>query len=655
MIVLKFGVRAIVAGHDHAAAEMRAAHYLFNALVAVERWRRREYAAIRSRYVPGLSEVEAAYEQLSEWIGEHSGPSGERGTIRAKRQKASVIEVGATKAPRAAKGARGAKAAKAYVVVPTKQVDDQAERDAIAELKEWRRAASELAKPLRARFEAMLAQAALAYEARARGVPIEWLEERNRLRETGTKEAAAALKPLVAQIEAKSLKTHAKAAANERVRKEMLEEEWPEAWKDVARCDAVAYALRQWVNECHNLNNGTYLAVVEDVQRAGKRPPPRPDGEPRKPRVRPAFSRKGLRKMGWQIQGGVAWGDVLAGKCRDARIAEVRPVKNGKEWRAMIGIRINTAERGVNEWVTCDVALHRPIPSDTKVLWVYLVPDVHRDGKVDYSVQFTASPTKPLVQRAPGTGHAHVSFRWTQRGTTLEVASVNEAPLLLPEPIYAAHSYSEHLRGVADKLFDDALAEAVARGHASPLWKAPERLHRVAWSLVEPIPDALATWHQWRGQRLAARADLFASLTEVTAWCAAQGVAGDPFAHWLAMWRRKDEHMRQMERGVKGRAARRRRDLYRCWAAQLATQFETVSFGGAVDVAALALRDKSEDRPAELHQAARRNRPIAAVAELREAIEYAFGSERVRDAPHPGGARSSEEDAGSVASGAAAE
>ncbi len=680
-LALKFGVRGFLSGEEHARAEMRTAHHLYNALVAIERWKRAEYATVRSRYVPGLSEVEAAYEQLSDEIGAKAGPAGERGTIREKRQKASVVatETASSPAKKKAKRTKKPPADKGYVVVPTKQVDDEEERDAIAELKAWRRAASEMAKPLRAEFDGMIAAAALAYEARTRGVPIEWLEERDRLRDMDTPEARAALKELLIRIENKSLKTHAKAAANERVRAEMLEEPWHEAWKDVARCEAKAYALRQWVNDAHHLNHGTYVAVFDDVQRAGKRPPPRPDGEPRKPRQRPAFSMKGLRKMGWQIQGAVTWGDVLAGKCGSLRVSEMRPVKDGndrcerqdrsktkgqcetepvkdgKEWRAKIGIRITTAERGVNEWVTCDVALHRPIPLDTKVSWVYLVPNVQRGGKVDYTVQLTVSPTEPLVRRAPGTGHAHISFRWTLRGHTLEVATVNDVPMLLPPQIYAAAVHSDLVCGTADELFNVALAEAVSRGLAIPQWRSPERLYRVAWSLVDPIPDALATWHLWRQQRLAAGRDLVASLEEVTAWCAAQGVAGDPFAHWLAMWRRKDKHLREIQRGEKERSIRRRRDVYRVWAARWSEQFETVSFGGAVDVAALALRDKAEDRPKELHQAARRNRPVAAVAELREAIVYAFGSERVRDAPPPGGARSSSSDAGSVASGAAAE
>jgi hypothetical protein len=130
----------------------------------------------------------------------------------------------------------------------------------------------------------------------------------------------------------------------------------------------------------------------------------------------------------------------------------------------------------------------------------------------------------------------------------------------------------------------------------------------------------------------------------------------DPIGFWLSLWRYKNKHLRQMEQGNRDHATRARKDYYRVTAATLSQVFETVSYGGAVDVAALALRDKAEDRPPkELHEAARRNRVIAAVGELRECITYVFGRERLRDAPVPGSARSGTATAGSSTSNAAAE
>ena len=630
MIVLKFGVRSIVSGEKAAHEEMWTAHRLYNALISVERWRRREYAALRSRYVPGLSEIEEAYEQISEWIGEHAGGVGERGTIREKRRSAS--------APRT----RGGKA------TPTKRVDVPKELDAIAELKAWRTAASATAKPLRAAFDTQLREPRLAYEARTRGVPLEWLETREELRVADKPDA---VEKIVKKIESASRKTHVKAVANARVLEEMLGEDWAEAWKNCARLDDTAHRLKQWIGDAHHLNHGTYVAVSEDVERAGKRPRPRPDGEPRKPRERPAFSRGRLRKMGWQLQGAVTWGDILAGHHRDVVVDA-----NGN--RARCRIRITTVERGVNEWVDLDIAYHRAIPDDTRIRWVYLVPDPRPHRRYEYSVQFTAEPTRPLITRAAGDGCANIALCWTQDGDTLTVARIDGHPLRLPASVPARLRHADEIRGAGDLHFDEARRQIVARLDGIPesareacvgihQWRAHEKMHRVCELLREPIPndERLRLWDEWRSARGAARLDLFASLAEYATWVSGRCEDGYVFALWLETWRRKDKHLVQMEDGLRRGAIGCRRDFYRVTAARLSERHETYELSGAVDLEALALRDKAEDRPAELHQAARRNRTIAAVSEFKEALAHAFGRERSGAEKDPGGARTSTEDA----------
>jgi hypothetical protein len=635
MIVLTFGVRSILSGSAAAHAEMHTAHQLYNALVAIERWRRREYARLRSRYVPGLAEIDAAYEQLSEWIGEHAGPAGERGIIREKRRRATVKSG-----------------------VPTKRVDATEEIDTIAELKAWRRAAGEQARPLREQFDAMLRPARIAYEARTRGVAIEWIEERERLR-AEEKPDKAALSALVDRIEAASRKTHAKAAANARVLAEMLDEqEWSEAWKETGRLNDTAHRLRQWVGDAHHLNHGTYLAVQEAVQQAGKRPRPRPDGEPRKPRERPAFSRGRLRKMGWQLPGIVTWGDVISGRCRDVVVSEIRP--SGRQWRARCRIRITTGVRGADDWVELDVVSRRRIPEDTRMRWVYLVPKERPHGRHEYEVQFTAEPTAPLIQRAPGDGHVRLELCWTQDGDTLIVARVNGEPLRLPANVPAQLRRADEIRGHADRHFDLVREEVAKRAAEWPeplrqactglaQWRAHKKLHRVSELLRERIPNdrRLVLWDEWRRDRLSARLDLFAPLADYAQWAAGRMDAEETFALWLETWRRKDRHLVQMADGMRRTALLQRREFYRVTAARLCERFATYELGGAVDLATLSLRDKVEDTPRELHQAARRNRTIAAVSELKEALAQAFGPERERsgDARKAGGARSSGGDA----------
>ena len=147
----------------------------------------------------------------------------------------------------------------------------------------------------------------------------------------------------------------------------------------------------------------------------------------------------------------------------------------------------------------------------------------------------------------------------------------------------------------------------------------------------------------WRTERLARKQDLHAPFVEFAEFVAWQGQVVDVFACWLELWRSKDIHLEQMAEGTRRRAMLRRRELYRVTAARLSEQYETCSC--VTNLAALALRDKAEDKPKELHQAARHNRTLASTYELKEALESAFGRERFGASPEAGGARDSGKDA----------
>jgi hypothetical protein len=102
-------------------------------------------------------------------------------------------------------------------------------------------------------------------------------------------------------------------------------------------------------------------------------------------------------------------------------------------------------------------------------------------------------------------------------------------------------------------------------------------------------------------------------------------------------------------------------DIYRVAAARLSEQFETVEVR-EIDLAALALRDLPEAEAKELHEAARRQRVMAAPYELKLALKGALREryrERSGDDESPVGARGEttepESPAPTVALGYAAE
>ena len=633
MLVAKFGIRKFLTGEALALAEMRAAAQYYQSLVTIERWRRSQFAAIRSQTVPGLGEIDEAYQQLDEWIGEHAGRGGKRGGIREKRRKATA----ATGRP----------------VKPVKKaVDVSDEVDVITELKAWRKAAAELAKPMRAQFAAIVEPAQQEFTARSARLRAEW----------GSNDGDR----------------HAKRRADIQARDEMLQEaHWPEAWRRLAELETQADALRGWMKEARLLSVGTYHSIQRvDLPAACKRPKPRPDGEPRRPKQRPTYSRRRLRRIGWEIND-ATWGDLLAGKNNELRITDVRNqggANGGRvKQRATVHMRVRAETREAlaaapdyyrpkydgpagNWWVTMDVVLHRPIPADTKVRWAYLVPSEESPGRWEYSLQFTLDPTEPLIQRAPGTGTVNVHLCWTQDNDnkTLIVAHVNGEPLRLPggahergrrAGVVESLRFSERLRGVADTLFDSARAEVAKRiasqparvfeaAHGLSQWRAHWKLKRVSTLMLEVLDkreEEYAMWKRWRDLRRSAHEDLFEPDIGKYATILGLTTPDTIFAFWLATWRRKDEHLEAMAAGARNHAMRRRSDFYRVTAARLCTQFEVCEVSGAVDLDHIALRDKAEDKPNELHQAARHNRQLACVHELKAALKAAFGPDRYKE------------------------
>lgn len=633
MLVAKFGIRKFLTGESLALAEMRAAAQYYQSLVSIERWRRSQFAAIRSQTVPGLGEIDEAYEQLDEWIGEHAGRGGKRGGIREKRRKATA----ATGRP----------------VKPVKKaVDVSDEVDMITELKAWRKAAAALAKPMRAQFAAVVEPVQQEFTARSARLRAAW----------GSGDGDR----------------HAKRRSDIRAREEMLaESQWPEAWRRLAQLETSADALRGWVKEARLLSIGTYHSIQRvDLPAACKRPKPRPDGEPRRPKQRPTYSRRRLRRIGWEIND-ATWGDLLAGKNNEIRITDVRNqggANGGRvKQRATVHMRVRAETREAlasspdyyrpkydgpagNWWVTMDVVLHRPIPADTKVRWAYLVPSEESPGRWEYSLQFTLDPTEPLIQRAPGKGTVNVHLCWTQdnENKTLIVAHVNGEALRLPggahergrrAGVVESLRFSERLRGVADTLFDSARAEVAKRiasqpnrvveaAHGLSQWRAHWKLKRLSALMLEVLDkreEEYAMWKRWRDLRRAAHEDLFEP--DIGKYAAILGLTTPDtiFAFWLATWRRKDEHLEAMAAGARNHAMRRRSDFYRVTAARLCTQFELCEVSGAVDLDHIALRDKAEDKPNELHQAARHNRQLACVHELKAALKAAFGPDRYKE------------------------
>lgn len=625
--VMKFGARRVIENRELAHEQMSLAHRYYNALVELERYRRTQFREIRSRFVPGLDAAEQRMQEISERIEEL------RDVIKIARKRASVVSV----SPR--------------VIKPTRTVDKSAEVAEMDGLKAERKELSPRLKALKATFGAMIDPGREAFKARVgKNAPV--IQSRR----------------------------------NAEVLVEMLAEpEWSEAWKLTAALDAQTGDKRRQLRAESGVAHGTYIAVEEAVQAASKPPKPNPDRPLPKgrPKERPSFAQwDGGRKLGVQIRdGGALLAELQSGNHGQVQIVQRRKpyahvAGNRRDWEyAVVRIRVGTDDARQPIWIGAEVLMHRPIPADALIRWVYLVP--HRDGlRTKYTVQFTVQTEAGLRPRKFGEGVAQVELRWSRERTPageragLIVAVVNGSEqVVLPAECVTGRELSNALRGAADQYFDEArdalrewakvrpvpewMGEALA-GIAQ--WRNHGKLARVVRRWLAELPVAARTeelWGAWKAERLELRkqhgadhGDLHASYDVVARWLAEHGVADerDRFGVWLEWWRRKDEHLIEWSGNATRRATGRRRDFYRVTARRLCERFERVEVK-ALELDKLALRVVPESDDKELHEAARRQRVYAAPSELVAALKQAFGPDRFTQVERfggdekPGGAR----------------
>lgn len=681
--VLKFGCRQIASNRDAALAEMERANRYYNALAEIGRTEASNRRALMNEHVEHLGDMVLADELLQHGEG---GIEHHRDAIRSMRRKESVKRAAPPKKAR-----------------PTKQVDDALERWAVEELLRWQKELRAAMRPKRAEFQAMLEAGDAEYRRRT-GKPPRAKREPGEKRLKPPREAAKDF--------------HAQGRLNRMTLEAMLAEpEWHPAWKADAANRAGAEEMRRLMRKESHLAHGTYTAAELAVKAATKPPKPRRDGKPRRWKERPARSSKWFRKMGWQLLKRPTWAAIMQGACTDLRVLSTMSARTpslmGKSGRrnpqnhgpveaerqrrdaerraehgsnrdrmryARVSIRVRSERpRDSARWVDVDVVIHRPVPPDAVVTWVYLVPHGERrlpGGRIEperYSLQLTVETREPLIARAPGRGETTLRLGWAKHHTGgLRVATLDDgSEVVLPEKVATQIAMSEALRGAGDRHFDDARAAAIVWRDAGLLpdwaveqmrtaanWRGHGRLARVAERLLSetPLPVPLPVlWGRWKEVRAALRAahgnaagDLYTSDRDgFFEWLGAQGVTErqHQLAVWLEWWRRKDRHLKTMEEDIGAKARAHRKDFYRCVAAKLATTYERVTIA-RLDLARAALRDMPEETPKELHQAARHQRTIVAPHELKEALRAALGGdkggrycEQDGDSPDPGTAR----------------
>jgi len=376
----------------------------------------------------------------------------------------------------------------------------------------------------------------------------------------------------------------------------------PEIRVALATIDREAKAASKQARAESGIYWGTYVQVEQSLSGMRTGAPPR------------FLKFDGNGKVAVQLQRGLSVDDALAGEDRRLRIEPVPPeaYMSGSPkalQRTRIWLRIGTEGRNP-VWAVVPVTLHRPMPEDATIRWVYLTR--RRVATKDHwAVSFVLAREtgwqKPDVARSGAVG---VNLGWRvlgegdQRGLRVARWGGNdgaEGELRLAMRDVQRWWKVDDLRSIRDQHFNTALAALAdwlaAPGCELPGWLVERTQHLRQWR----SPARLAALGiQWRGERF----------------------DGDQVAFdALEQWRKRDKHLYEWEANQRRKAAAWRNDLYRNFAATLSRRYRVVCLAD-IDWRNLVRRPAAEDMRNDA--AARKYRRIASPGILGRLLRERF-------------------------------
>ncbi len=331
----------------------------------------------------------------------------------------------------------------------------------------------------------------------------------------------------------------------------------------------------------------------------------------------PRFRRwDGHGRLAVQLQRGLSVEDAFGGADTRLRIAPVDPrawdpaVGRGERkrlCRTTVQMRIGTeADRRTPIWVTIPIEMHRPIPEDGRIKWAYLVRDPVADHvRWRFQLAVESPEEKPLPARREGVCAIDVGWRLIDgelRVGYLVDDTGHEEELRVPAAILGALHKAEDLRSIRDRHYDGIrarLREWLAAQPEVPEWLREATATMDRWR----SPGRLVSLRrQWHGARIDGDEEIVAALDE---------------------WYHRDRHLWQWEAHQRRKTLGRRKDLYRVWAADIASRYARVVVED-FDLRATKRRDSPEEGTRDKREPFRLQ-TIAASGELRIALQQTCG------------------------------
>jgi hypothetical protein len=297
-----------------------------------------------------------------------------------------------------------------------------------------------------------------------------------------------------------------------------------------------------------------------------------------------------------QLQGGLSTTDALAG--RDSRVRLLD---------RMLWLRIGSDEHREPVWAKFPITLHRAIPSSASWKWVRV--SCRHEGLMDrWSCEITVDDAAPLPRSLDKSLVGTIAVEWQWAPTPdggIRVARWIDDFGESGEVVLSAYDVEDIRKPDGIRAVRDIIANDLR-----------PKLSKAIRECDEPIPrwlaDAANTMHLWKSP---------ARLYElVDRWRREKCDAARSAYEMLDAWWLRDSHLYQYESSARRQALARRRDRYRCLAAQWSQRYRRV-----------LLSDQDLSREARWGTESD-VRFTASVSELRQCLCNAFGDEDAIDA-----------------------
>lgn len=247
------------------------------------------------------------------------------------------------------------------------------------------------------------------------------------------------------------------------------------------------------------------------------------------------------------------------------------------------------------------IVFHRQLPQG-KIKWAYLERRKIADH-VRWTVRLTIDIERELEPTLPGEVAIHTGWRMEETGlraATWLGSDGSRGVLRLPKSHCDDYYRVDEVRSKRDAAFNEMIGELREwlKGRELPEWLADARSHLHAWKAKQRLAKL---WWTWMENRFDGDDCMFERLNQ---------------------WRKSDKHLWQHERRLSVRIVRRRKDVFRNFAAMLSGRYG-VAIVSPIDAKELTENTSPEELERDNTQAHRHGK-WAAVSELTQMLREKF-------------------------------